>query len=234
MKHTILFFFLLIKMFSANSQYLSNEYVDESGIYKWETDNISEYFAVYEFGESEAEFKIVVFGDGEFCFAQRKEGTWADNDVMKFVWDYLNYNDVKIEGNKFLSEKFSGEFVYYDSEFDDYEGIYGLKLSFGSNPEYEIGKKSRSYEKYFSGKFPQASYRYLLEDELKKMTKSDLRIMRNEIFARYGYIFREGGTMSNYFKTQKWYKAEHKNVDDFLTNLEKVNIEKIQQTEKQK
>ena len=55
--------------------------------------------------------------------------------------------------------------------------------------------------------------------------------MRNEIFARYGYIFKEGGEMEKYFKSQDWYTPEHKNVNDFLTEIEKENLKLIREVE---
>ena len=55
--------------------------------------------------------------------------------------------------------------------------------------------------------------------------------MRNEIFARYGYIFREGGEMNDYFKNQEWYTPKYKNVNSKITDLEKFNIQIIKSYE---
>ena len=91
--------------------------------------------------------------------------------------------------------------------------------------------KGQSLEKYIPGKFPQASYRSLTNSELVKIPSSDLKIMRNEIFARYGYIFDQNGEMDKYFRTQKWYQAKNKSIDKFLTSLEKQNIKMIKTIE---
>jgi hypothetical protein len=56
--------------------------------------------------------------------------------------------------------------------------------------------------------------------------------MRNEIFARYGYKFTPGSEMYNYFNQQDWYSAKYDNVNDFLTDIEKENINLIKQAEK--
>lgn len=56
--------------------------------------------------------------------------------------------------------------------------------------------------------------------------------MRTELFARYGYKFKEGGKMDEYFKKQKWYRPQHSNVNDFLTELEMRNLELIRTEEK--
>ncbi|MFZ1808384.1 MAG: YARHG domain-containing protein [Cyclobacteriaceae bacterium] len=61
---------------------------------------------------------------------------------------------------------------------------------------------------------------------LKGKSADELRLMRNEIFARYGYIFSSKG-LSDYFETKRWYKPTNANVDDKLTAIDKSNIEQI-------
>ncbi|WP_159023344.1 YARHG domain-containing protein [Formosa sp. L2A11] len=75
--------------------------------------------------------------------------------------------------------------------------------------------------------YNQASSRKLNIEELNKMDSKSLKLMRNEIFARYGYIFKKGGEMDTYFRKQKWYRPEHKKVEQFLTEIERYNIELI-------
>jgi hypothetical protein len=57
----------------------------------------------------------------------------------------------------------------------------------------------------------------------------DLRIMRNEIFARYGYIFETD--VKEYFNKQWWYIPKSRNVDSQLTEIEKQNIDFIKRHE---
>ena len=52
----------------------------------------------------------------------------------------------------------------------------------------------------FDGEFPQSSTRPLSIEELASYSMDDLKIMRNEIFARHGYIFKTGGEMDAYFQ----------------------------------
>jgi hypothetical protein len=54
----------------------------------------------------------------------------------------------------------------------------------------------------------------------------DLDIMRNEIFADYGYKFKSE-KWQKYFASKKWYSPKHDNVDSFLSDLEKENIKTI-------
>lgn len=52
---------------------------------------------------------------------------------------------------------------------------------------------------------PESSTRKLTREELEPLTKEQLRLARNEIFARYGMIFGVED-LDNYFKTKSWYK----------------------------
>jgi hypothetical protein len=73
------------------------------------------------------------------------------------------------------------------------------------------------------GYYPEASTRLLTEDDVQNLTAEELRIMRNEIFARHGYIFKTA-SLSEYFASQDWYTPTYNNVDEFLTDIEKQNI----------
>lgn len=81
-------------------------------------------------------------------------------------------------------------------------------------------------------KYAFVSYRAVTENELQKYSAEDLRIMRNEIYASYGYIFKDE-KLKTYFKQQGFYGGMT-NVDAFLNDYEQSNIELIKQVEKQK
>lgn len=54
--------------------------------------------------------------------------------------------------------------------------------------------------------------------------------MRNEIFARHGYIFRTDD-MKRYFSQQPWYRAQSNDVLSSLSPIELANIETIKAAE---
>lgn len=206
--------------------------IDNSKVTTWLPKLTIEYQYVYHFGDSEMESDFILLFGIDRYYAQIKSGSWSD-DGKAWIWHFENLTNVRIEGNKFYSDKTNGEFVIYDNGQEKIKGLKVLNSWSGltENGEYEIGTKSYSVTDYFSGKFTQASLRQLSADELRKMPKSDLKIMRNEIFARYGFIFKSGGEMDLYFKKQEWYIAQHDNVDKFLTDLENGNVKLIQQIE---
>ena len=76
--------------------------------------------------------------------------------------------------------------------------------------------------------------RYISESELKNLTKEEVRIARNEIYARHGRKF-DDKTLSNYFKQFDWYKPKI-DPEDFkesmLNTYEVANRDLIIQYEK--
>lgn len=78
--------------------------------------------------------------------------------------------------------------------------------------------------------FPQASDKLLTADDVNNLSGWDLKIMRNEIYARHGYIFKTE-EMKSYFSYEKWYVPKYEKVDDMLTDVEKKNIELIKRYE---
>ena len=65
---------------------------------------------------------------------------------------------------------------------------------------------------------------------LENKDEWELRIMRNEIYARHGYIFKLP-ELREYFMKQSWYVPVSEDVTNSLTSLEKENIELIKRYE---
>ncbi|MCR1975849.1 YARHG domain-containing protein [Clostridium sporogenes] len=72
---------------------------------------------------------------------------------------------------------------------------------------------------------PQSNQRYLTADELKNYDKYTLDLIRNEIYARYGYAFKEE-PFKSYFSNKNWYVKDEsfKGADSELNNYELKNI----------
>ncbi len=78
--------------------------------------------------------------------------------------------------------------------------------------------------------FPDSNSRYLSESEVAGLTDQELRIARNEIFARRGYIF-GNKELKNYFESQSWYRGTVKASDfdpsKMFNRYEMANISMI-------
>lgn len=77
--------------------------------------------------------------------------------------------------------------------------------------------------------------RYLEENELKKYDKDELAIIRNEIYARHGYVFNQE-PFKSYFNSQAWYipNGSFKGSDVELNAYEKENVQLLLRLEKER
>ncbi len=230
MKPRFIIFILLLNVTPLFAQQIGMEYVDKADIKAWITDSDEFYFGTYHFGESEAETELILFKADDVIYGQIKSGDWNE-DATDWVWYYENLSNIRIEENRFYSDQTNGTFILYKNE------IKCLKIndSWSDNVEvgtYELGRKTGKVYGYFYGEYSEVSMQVLSISDLNSLDKNELQIMRNEIFARYGYRFKEGGKMAQHFSTKRWYKAQHDSVRQFFTELEKQNIALIIEVEK--
>ena len=100
-----------------------------------------------------------------------------------------------------------------------------------SSPQYHREELKSSG---LPGRFPEASIRNLSHSDVAGLSKDDLAIMRNEIYARHGYIFKVNRKIAQYFIRQSWYVPKYNNVDSMLSSVEKSNAYFIRKIEKQR
>jgi len=164
-------------------------------------------------------------GYGEEVWKQ--ERTMAN---MPELWEsYYNYEMDIFEQDFFKIPNIENELVQKKSfdDLDDYvEDWKELWADIYINIFASDFKKENIFSFPPSGKYTFASMRTLDSLELTKYTRQELRIMRNEIFARYGYAFKSDD-LKQYFGSQRWYSPARENIDKFITDLEKKNIELI-------
>jgi hypothetical protein len=83
------------------------------------------------------------------------------------------------------------------------------------------------------GRWPWTSERLIRPAELGPLSLGELELMRNEIYARHGWIFRRPD-LRNYFESQPWYRPRSDNayysnqqVEAELSPVERKNIQII-------
>ena len=72
--------------------------------------------------------------------------------------------------------------------------------------------------------------RKLTYDDIRGLSSRELRIMRNEIYARHGYIFQDA-MLRDHFMQKPWYTPQTKNVA--LSSIEQYNVLFIKSYEQQ-
>lgn len=72
---------------------------------------------------------------------------------------------------------------------------------------------------------PYSNIEYLSDDDVNMLSKEELRLARNEIFARYGYVF-QSEDLQEYFSSKSWYIPDYTgNIsEDMLNDYEKANL----------
>jgi len=199
--------------------------LNPSTIKKISGPKIHDYEGSYHFGDSEAESQLeIIYSNGKL-FAKIVYGVFGNN-----TW-VAKSDRLPI---KYVNEKVIIDETQYELSFSD--GVKGLISHYYKNidekthhniqfnPDGKIEKPK--------GKYPEASFVKLTFDDLSSFSKSDLRIMRNEIYARNGHIFKQGGELDNYFSQKEWYKSIEKTKNSTFNDVETYNIGLISKFEK--
>jgi hypothetical protein len=95
---------------------------------------------------------------------------------------------------------------------------------------YTLTRKNFVYNAS-AGKYSEASLKLLSSDDVNNLYKDELRLMRNEIYARHGYSFKLR-EMREIFDNQDWYMPIATDVRKKLTALEIKNEKLIKDFEK--
>ncbi|CAL2064456.1 YARHG domain-containing protein [Tenacibaculum sp. 190524A05c] len=166
--------------------------------------------------------------DGKFIFKFNKNkliGTWQAYGDIKIKYRqyelskvYFNYDpNINLERakryinwNKSISNK---ETIEYDE--NDTEEWIRNEFSTASEIIYEVN----------------ASNTLLKKEDLENLKKGDLTIIRNTIYARHGYSFKNR-PLRVFFDAQSWYIPVHNNIKNNFTELEKKNIKLLLSFEK--
>ncbi|MBE6195859.1 MAG: PEGA domain-containing protein [Rikenellaceae bacterium] len=116
----------------------------------------------------------------------------------------------------------------------DYQARAVAEVAFVSSSDatQKMVEASSSAKTTTPGQYPQATDRLLTHSDVASRSKKELRVMRNEIFARHGYIFKSAD-LRNHFSKQSWYRARYSNVDAKLTPIEQKNVAFIRKYEQQ-
>lgn len=80
---------------------------------------------------------------------------------------------------------------------------------------------------------PDSSTKRLEENDIKDLTKEELRLARNEIYARHGRLF-DDTELQSYFDKKSWYNGtvDPENFkEEMLSDIEKDNIKLIKEYE---
>ena len=149
------------------------------------------------------------------------------NQLCPYHRDYCYFADFVKEGVYELNNNYTGFRLALSSE----NNKEGQSSTFTTQADEAQTKNDSKQQTNVFGDYPDASIRILTPSELSGYSKRELKLMRNEIFARHGYIFKTDD-MKNHFASKQWYEPKYNDVNGMLTDVEKQNINTIQRLEK--
>ncbi|WHY66641.1 YARHG domain-containing protein [Neobacillus sp. SuZ13] len=76
---------------------------------------------------------------------------------------------------------------------------------------------------------PASDKSVMSEEDVANLTKGQLRLARNEIYARHGYVFKSED-LQTYFSSKSWYQPDQ-SFDGSLNEIEKENVNFIKARE---
>lgn len=211
-----------------------------------------QYLVLYEYyldGPPESSIYLGLFDSSGFPVSHKKllycEVDCPDGGYSFAIYDSLiEVTTESIEISDAVYEK------YYEQLPDIHKGMaYGqrsLIKGLVADDEKEIIKEKKYFILNKNGlvefsqpssvssnrKYKVASLEILDKEDVQSLSKKELRIMRNEIYAGYGYIF-NSPDLNYYFTNQDWYRPITKSLPS-LSPIEKINIGLIQKAEARK
>jgi len=140
---------------------------------------------------------------------------------------FSKYTFERIDGEWYLTEgdESDSDVAFYDDVLPMVKELNAKFRKKFSRPDF-VPYAGTAVE----GEWPETSLRLLTREELAGCDKRELRLMRNEIFARHGYIFKSRD-LNEYFLRTRWYAPLFSDVTPRLSDTELVNVELLRTLE---
>ena len=168
--------------------------------------------------------------DGEFSFTI----SITENNL---IGKWKAYKNIEIKNRKYMlnSKQFTynPDIMLEDSKrYMDWNKKIEKKeiMKFDDNEVEEWISNEFATATHLSYKI-NASNRLLTKSEVENLKKGDLTIIRNCIYARHGYSFKNR-PLRVFFDAQSWYIPVHSNIKNDFTEIEKQNIQLLLKYEK--
>ncbi len=150
---------------------------------------------------------------GTFSWYNLKNGTMITCDYKQGIINTINYSEIPME--KFIQLQNDVE-----QESNTYEAIQQETTAQNSHAlEFKV------YD---------SNTRLLNRDELNLYSDADLRVIRNEIYARHGLIFKSQD-LSTHFNSMSWYLGTISDMNQIsLSEIERENVNSIVEIESER
>ena len=143
------------------------------------------------------------------------------NNYSKILGSKGDYQETRPEYSTSWYVGFGGNIYYYVAG-EEYTEVFRIRRTWGEPDFYAMAINGYTDDEY--GKY--------VNEVLPKLSKADLRLLRNTVFALYGVHFKSAD-LSKHFDKQVWYTDEGKtSADVTLPKHRQKLVEMIQKLEK--
>jgi len=179
--------------------------------------------------------------------------------VYEVEYDYKNFSSVKCAAYMSVIKKFphsigakkaKSRMKFIVDNEENYE-FRSLEEALAEKKDVAINRPARSAARTSnnqktsytsvtqSPRWPWTSHRRVTLRDIQNLSKAERRLMRNEIYARHGWIFKSAD-LQNYFNNTNWYKPAgnysnrsrvNERVAQNISELEKTNADFIKRYE---
>ena len=207
-----------VKEFNVVGNYIYYTPANNAGLYKMKTDGNNKTKISDDVADK---FNV---GNNNIYYT-------VDQHVSEVLYsiDLNGGNKVKLaESAAFTSINISKNFLFYvDKSVDDYD-IKNININNSlknNNDTNKIDEKENSKDFIL----PNSDTVKLKQSDLNNLTKQQLILARNELFARHGYTFTTP-EIKSYFESKIWYHPDA-SYNGELNDIEKTNLQLIQNVE---
>ncbi len=209
---------------TGNTQYLYQENLNGDFLHILVKQDNNEYSRIQEF------YDVI-------------NGTYTDKDGKKYVF---NNETLTIDGKRMTIKPVESNYSGYTNCFEIDGETYCFAISGTGINIYtaaldeeccdcdyypdKLWVKLRADLNANQGRWLITNQKIVMERYLLRYTKSMLRLMRNEIYARHGYKF-ASADLTAYFSKMSWYKPVSDNSKVKLSDIEQLNVSLIKLAE---
>ena len=203
------------------------------------------YYESYIFTYKDTAVVQCSWRDNQYKKYHNNVGIWTDGEGHYIAGEYLDRTRYSELGEIELITLEDTDIKFVETEEFEYheDMVDGLKCTetelYKKYAKYQVEEKEITFANIvtecggdLSGViFADSSERELTESELMEKSAEDLRIARNEIWARHGYSFKDEA-LREHFNKQIWYSASDEAVtEESLNDIEKSNVALIKSME---
>lgn len=151
-------------------------------------------------------------------------GPLSEDDTIQLVY---NINDVTYKTMELTAYDSYYSYIDLSFSYSDYEKIRLASSGLTNKAAAEF------IDEYSSTDYiiPNSNTVKLDFKSLNDYTAEELFIARNEMFARYGYVFKNSPNLQSYFESKSWYTPDENYSGDLDTDIEQSNAEMIKSIE---